>query len=196
VNAEIAESKGERTRRRLLELAIDRFGARGYRSTSVSEIARAAGLTQAAAYAYFAGKEDLFVAAVDADASALIDGAYAGVEELALPQFFPAFIVALSADLASHPLARRVLAGREPDVIPRLVELPAMQAVTARMESRLRHAQSAGKVRADIDPARLCAGIEAIVVALLLSMVQIGGTPTRRHQTGVVEAFDLLLGPG
>ena len=41
-------TKGERTRRRLLELAIERFGERGYRATSVSEIARAAGLTQAA----------------------------------------------------------------------------------------------------------------------------------------------------
>jgi len=196
VSADLAETKGERTRRRLLELAIDRFGARGYRSTSVSEIARAAGLTQAAAYAYFAGKEDLFVAAVDADASALIDGAYAGVAELALPQLFPSFIVALSADLPAHPLARRVLAGREPEVIARLVELPAMQTVTARMETRVRKAQAAGTVGANVDAAKLCAGIEAIVVALLLSMVQIGGAPTRRHQAGVVEAFAALLRPG
>ena len=40
----------------------------GYRTTSVSEIARAAGLTQATAYAYFDNKESLFVAAVDVDA--------------------------------------------------------------------------------------------------------------------------------
>jgi AcrR family transcriptional regulator len=187
------ETKGERTRRRLLELAIETFGTRGYRSTSVSGIARQAGVTQAAAYAYFEGKEDLFVAAVDADATDLIADAYAEVDDLPLHQLFPAFIGSLGAGLERHPLARRVLAGREPDVIPRLVELPAMQAITDQIEARVRAAQSTGEVRSDVDPERLCAGIEAIVVALLLSVVQIGGTPTRRHQVGVVEAFDGLL---
>ena len=52
-----------------------RFAADGFRRTSVSDIAREAGLTPAAAYAYFAGKEGLFQAAVDADAGALIEGA-------------------------------------------------------------------------------------------------------------------------
>src|SRR5689334_383852 len=68
-----AETKGERTRRRILEMAIDCFGRRGYRATSVSQIARAASLTQAASYAYFDNKEALFRAAVDADVSDLID---------------------------------------------------------------------------------------------------------------------------
>ena len=64
-------TKGDRTRRRLLDLAVRRFAADGYRRTSVSDIARDADLTPAAVYAYFAGKEALFQAAVDADASAL-----------------------------------------------------------------------------------------------------------------------------
>ena len=69
----VAPGKGERTRQRLLEIAVRRFAADGFRRTSVSDIARAAGLTPAAAYAYFAGKEGLFQAAVDADAAALIE---------------------------------------------------------------------------------------------------------------------------
>ena len=67
--ASTAATKGERTRQRLLALAIEHFGDRGYRATSVSEIARAAGVTQATAYAYFDNKESLFVAAVDDDAT-------------------------------------------------------------------------------------------------------------------------------
>jgi AcrR family transcriptional regulator len=191
--APVSETKGERTRRRLLELAIERFGDRGYRSTSVSEIARRTGVTQAAAYAYFAGKEDLFVAAVDADATELIAGAYAKVESLPLPQLFPAFVMSLSQDLGRHPLAHRVLSGQEPEVIARLVDLPAMRSITAQIEQRVGAAQARGQVRPDVDAERLCAGIEAIVVALLLTVVQIGGTPTRRHQVGVIEAFDGLL---
>jgi len=38
-------SKGDRTRQRLLEIAVKRFAADGYRRTSVSDIARDAGLT-------------------------------------------------------------------------------------------------------------------------------------------------------
>src|ERR671910_1608635 len=71
----VAPGKGERTRQRLLEIAVRRFAADGFRRTSVSDIAREAGLTPAAAYAYFAGKDGLFQAAVDADASALIEAA-------------------------------------------------------------------------------------------------------------------------
>ena len=47
----MTETKGERTRRRLLELAVRRFADEGYRATSVSAIARDAGITQAAVYA-------------------------------------------------------------------------------------------------------------------------------------------------
>ncbi len=59
-------SKGDRTRQRLLEIAVQRFAADGYRRTSVSDIARDAGLTPAATYAYFRNKEALFQAAAEA----------------------------------------------------------------------------------------------------------------------------------
>ena len=44
----VAPGKGERTRRRLLDIAVQRFAADGFRRTSVSDIAREAGLTPAA----------------------------------------------------------------------------------------------------------------------------------------------------
>src|SRR5262249_56215036 len=74
----VVPGKGERTRQRLLDIAIRRFAEDGFRRTSLSDIARAAGLTPAAAYAYFAGKGGLFQAAVDADAGALIAAARSG----------------------------------------------------------------------------------------------------------------------
>src|SRR5260370_42443038 len=66
----LGATKGERTRRALLDAAIARFGRDGYRGTSVAEIARDARLSGTAAYAYFPSKEALFVAAVDEDAAA------------------------------------------------------------------------------------------------------------------------------
>ncbi len=105
-------SKGDRTRARLLDVAVARFARDGYRRTSVSDIARDAGVTPAAVYAYFAGKEALFVAAVDRDADGLIDSARAARHGTTVVARLVAFVDALAARLEHHPLARRVLAGR------------------------------------------------------------------------------------
>lgn len=188
-------SKGERTRRRLLELAIARFGDRGFRATSVSEIARAAGLSQAAVYAYFANKEELFVAAIDEDANTLIGESRAEVDGIPIDRLLPAYLVAFFARLDRHPLARRVLAGQEPEVIGRLLELPALQRWTALLEADLRLGQVEGTVRHDVDAHKLAAGVEALILSLLFATVQLGGLSNARHQTGVVEAFDALLRP-
>ena len=190
-----AETKGERTRRRILEIAIDRFGQRGYRATSVSEIARSAGLTQAASYAYFDSKESLFRAAVDRDASALIDEVGLMVEDVPVSQLIPSVIVYAVMALSGHPLAHRVLAGHEPDEVPRLVELPALRMFGELIADRLAEAQKHGEVRDDLDAQVLAAGIESLVMGLLFTTIQSGGAATPRHQVGVVEAFDLMIRP-
>jgi AcrR family transcriptional regulator len=110
---ESAETKGERTRRRLLALAVERFGDRGYRATSVSEVARAAGLTQAAVYAYFDGKEALFDAAVDADAELLVAEVRDRLADVDARLLLPSFLVAALTAVDAHPLIRRVLDGDE-----------------------------------------------------------------------------------
>ena len=191
-----AESKGERTRRRLVEVAIERFGRRGYRATSVSEIARTTGLTQAAAYAYFANKEELFLAAVDTDADALVSQAIEQIDgELPVRALVPAFLIHIFTALDTHPLARRVLAGQEPDAIAQLVELPAVRHFSEFAVERFREGQTRGEVREDVDLAVIAAGLEALVLGLLFSTVQSGGIATPRHQEGVVAAFDAMLRP-
>ncbi|MEZ5144908.1 MAG: helix-turn-helix domain-containing protein [Acidimicrobiales bacterium] len=194
VAADHAETKGERTRRRLLEIAVDRFGRRGFRATSVSEIAREAGLTQAAAYAYFDGKDALFAAAVDTDASDLLDQAGAQVEATPIDVLIPTIIVVLVVGLEDHPLTKRVLAGQEPEALPRLVDLPAVERFADRIGGRLTRGQATGEVRADIDIPVLQHGIESIVISLLMSSIQ-SGVALERHQLGVVAAFDAMLRP-
>lgn len=194
-SAESRETKGERTRRRLLELAIERFGQRGFRATSVSEIARAADLTQAAAYAYFEGKDALFEAAVEADAGSLIDEVAERVAGLPVRELIPSMIVWAVVGLDAHPLARRLLAGQEPDQIPRLAELQAMRRFGSLIAAELRVAKERGEVRQDLDPEVVAAGIESLVLGLLFSMVLAGPSSDSRRLDGVVEAFDLMLRP-
>jgi AcrR family transcriptional regulator len=189
------ETKGERTRRRLLEIAVERFGSQGYRGTSVSEIARAAGLTQAAVYAYFESKEQLFDAAVDADAEAAILAAAAGVATTPAAQLVPMVLVLLVGGLGNHPLAERVLAGKEPDTLPRLVDLPALGQLRSLIADRVRLAQETEEVRRDIDPDQFADGAEAIILSLLMSITVIGQATETRRQLGVLTIFDAALRP-
>lgn len=189
------ETKGERTRRRLLEIAIDRFGDRGYRSTSVSEIARSAGLTQAAAYAYFSNKEKLFDAAVDADAAAAIAEAADHTDGVPPNQLVPMLLVQFLGHLDEHPLVRRVLGGHEPEAMRRLINLPALTRLTGAIADRVRDGQTAGDVRSDLDADAFSHGAETIILSLLMSVVQVGATTEARRQLGVITIFDAVLRP-
>ena len=90
-------TKGQRTRQRLLRVAVDRFGTQGFRGTSVSQLSRDAGLAPAAAYAYFADKDAYWTAAIEAD----LDALEAEIRDAALRSEQP--IYDLMAGL--HPLA-------------------------------------------------------------------------------------------
>jgi AcrR family transcriptional regulator len=190
----VAPGKGERTRQRLLDIAVRRFAADGFRRTSVSDIAREAGLTPAAAYAYFAGKEGLFQAAVDADAGALIDAAReAGARGGSARERLFLFVAELRERVEDHPLARRVLSGLEPDVAARLVTIPSLVALTAGLADELAEAQATGEIRRDADPAELAVGLETIVLALLMAELQTGLTVEPERQAGVLSVIDAAL---
>jgi AcrR family transcriptional regulator len=197
------ETKGERTRRRLLELAVEQFGRNGFRATSVTEITRGAGLTQAASYAYFQSKGELFRAAVDTDVADLVSSLEEPLQETPIRELLPSMLVLLAGKLDEHPLAVRVLAGQEPDVVAELRSLPALAQVRARLAERLTVAQLAGEVRSDVDAERLATGLQVVLVALLTSMTIARGTgddtpdplPEADVIAGVLEVFDALLRP-
>jgi AcrR family transcriptional regulator len=175
---------------------VQRFAADGFRRTSVSDIAREAGLTPAAAYAYFAGKEGLFQAAVDADAGALIEAARSAAAEgaSAREQLF-LFVGELRERVDDHPLARRVLSGLEPEVVARLLTIPSLVALTAALADELAEAQAASDIRPDVDPAELAVGLETIVLALLMAELQTGLTVEPERQAGVLAVMDAALRP-
>lgn len=171
------ETKGERTRRSILDAAIARFAREGYRGTSVSDVARDVGVGGSAVYAYFPNKEALFVAAVDEDAARHINDTFAS-----LPLGFTtgdarAAVVALLEALDRHPLARRVLAGLEPEFTVRLIGIAALEQVRKDLGEYFAAEQAAGVVRADVDPRSLARGLVTLVLSLLMSLVQTGLEP-------------------
>src|SRR5688500_666405 len=140
-------TKGEQTRDAVLRAAVERFGREGYRATSVADIARDAGIGGTVAYAYFPGKEALFFAAVDEDAAGVIGEGLASIETT-LVGWHQVLMTTLVGAVERHPLARRLLAGLEPDVTERVLEIPALAELRRAVAERLRTEQAAGTVRA------------------------------------------------
>lgn len=186
--------KGERTRQALLAAAIARFGRDGFRGTAVADVARDARLSSTAAYAYFPNKEALFLAAVDEDAAAVIDeGLSSVVDHIDVDYWRRNLIFTLLAAVERHPLARRVLAGLEPEFTVRLLAIPALEQLRKASGDRIRDQQLAGEIRADIDAATMANGLITIVLSLVMSLVQLGTDPAMLLGPDVAAVVDAAL---
>lgn len=192
----IPETKGAQTRRAILRAAVARFGRDGYRATSVADIARDAGVGGTVAYAYFPNKEALFFAAVDEDASAVIHEGVASTLEFAdtdIRHWQDNLIFTLVAAVERHPLARRLLAGLEPEHTPRVLEMPALNELRKAASEKLRAGQLAGIVRPDIDPAAVANGIIALMLSVLMSVTQLGSQTAVTYANDVAAVFEAAL---
>jgi AcrR family transcriptional regulator len=189
-------SKGARTRRHLLDAAIVRFGRDGYRGSSVAEIAREVGLSAPAAYVYFPNKEALFLAAVDEDAAAVIDEGLTSIAgSKGTARWRRALITTLFESVDRHPLARRILAGLEPEFTVRLLDIPALEQMRKACGELVRSRQLAGQVSSDIDAVTMGRGLVTIVLSLLMSSIQLGVEPATLLGSDVAAFFDAALGP-
>lgn len=188
-------SKGEQTRRSILEAAIARFGRDGFRATSVADIARDAGVGGTVAYAYFDNKESLFLAALDHDAAEVIGEGVTHLLEVDEPGWQATLVFTLIEALERHPLARRVLSGLEPGVTDRVIDIPAMNELRRTIAERLRTQQESGTVRRDIDPDAIADGGVGIVVAILMAVLQFGPATIDSFGAGIMAVFDAALLP-
>ena len=159
--------------------AIRRFAIDGYQRTSVADVAREVGMTPGAPYRYFADKEALFLAAVDADGAELIDlvrssvfGQLGGPVSAVLGRLTEQ----LSQALDNHPLVARVLSGAEPMGPERILALPNLAALRSELTMLLQLGQDAGVVRTGTDPAVLALGIETAVLYQLAHIASLRGS--------------------
>src|SRR3954463_10281223 len=101
--AEALQTKGAQTRQAILDAAIVRFGRDGYRTTSVADIARDAGVGGTVAYSYFPSKEALFLAAIDDDAAAVIHEGLSSMIDDSIADWRETLIFTLLASVEHHP---------------------------------------------------------------------------------------------
>jgi AcrR family transcriptional regulator len=193
-SGETLQTKGAQTRQAILDAAIPRFGREGYRATSVADIARDASVGGTVPYAYFSDKEALFLAALDEDAAAVIhEGLSGAFESPELADWRQRLLFTLLGAVERHPLARRLLAGLEPEVTDRVLEIPALTELRKACAERLRAEQLTGAVRPDIDPVAIGNGIVAIMLSLLMSVVQLGTEAAAPYSRDVAAVFEAAL---
>jgi AcrR family transcriptional regulator len=188
--------KGAQTRQAVLAAAIERFGRDGYRATSVADIARDAQVTGTVPYAYFPNKTALFVAALDEDAAGVIHEAVSTIlEDPDARAWQSTVMLTLVEALETHPLARRILAGLEPHVTDRMLDIPALAELRKAVADRIAADQILGVVRADVDPSALANGTVTIILSLLMSVIQFGQGGLADHGPDVFAVFEAAFSP-
>ncbi|MBI4935430.1 MAG: TetR/AcrR family transcriptional regulator [Actinobacteria bacterium] len=187
-----ALTKGQRTRERLLRAAVDRFGAQGYRATSVSQLSRDAGLTPAAAYAYFADKDACWAAAVTADLDDLAEQITARAMSSSRPLY--ELMSLLVQGLHDHPLARRVMVEGTPADLNLVLQHHLFAGTTSMVARGLRARQALGVLSADADPDVLARGIETVMFSMVLSTVRAGLDEEPERIASVLEVLRLAVG--
>jgi len=186
--------RGEQTRRAILDAAIARFGRDGFQSSSVAKIARDAGVGGTLTYAYFPSKEALFLAALDEDAAGVIEEGVSSVLAHEDPRAWrETLIFTLVEALDHHPLARRVMAGLEPHVTGRVLDVPALAELRQAVAERLRAEQATGLVRPDIDPVAVASGAVMIILSLVMSVLQFGIEGAVRYGPDIMAVFEAAL---
>ena len=144
------------------------------------------------AYTYFPNKEALFLAALDVDAAAVIEEGLLSVTDDVDDWRLTLFFTLIEA-VDHHPLARRVLAGLEPEVTDRVLELPALEELRKACTSLIGSGQLEGSVRPDIDPVAMGNGVVSLMLSLLMSVVQVGRPAALAYGADVAAVLEAAL---
>ena len=148
------------------------------------------------AYNYFPNKEALFLAAVDEDAAGLIQLAVDHLSDFVERDNWRATLLLLLVEAVDdHPLAKRLLGAKEPDVTDRVLQIPALEELRKVVAERIRMEQLDGLVRVDINPVEVGHGLVSIFLSLLMSVVQLGPDTITEYAPGVMAVMQAALLP-
>jgi hypothetical protein len=78
-------------------------------------------------------------------------------------------------------------------VTVRVLEIPALNELRKACTEMLRSGQAAGTVRPDIDPAAIGNGIIALMLAVLMSVTQLGRQAAVAYSADVAAVFEAAL---
>jgi AcrR family transcriptional regulator len=190
-------AQAARRREQLLAVALALFSERGYRGTSVRDITRAAGVTEAVLYHYFANKADLWAAVL---ATYAPFGQVDRILEEAAATPLEEALGAVARELL------RLLRERQQLVLTLLSEAPVEPDVARVLERFLDEVESAlaaffarrqarGEIAADVDVAAAAHVVQgALLVRLLTTALTPHGDETAGDEAVADRLARLLVG--
>ena len=179
-------TKGEQTRRRIVEAAAPIFNRQGYEGSSLADLMAATGLKKGGIYRHFSSKEELAAEAFDyawesawRTRARFVDENAAGVD--ALKQRIAAFIERRSPVPGGCPVLNTAIAATDGNPVLRARVGKALRTWRASLQKLAEDAAARGEIRPGVDPKTVATVIIATLEgALMISRLERSDDALRR----------------
>jgi TetR/AcrR family transcriptional repressor of nem operon len=192
-------TKGEQTRRKIVEAAAPIFNKRGYEGSSLRDLMEATGLEKGGIYRHFSSKEELAAEAFDYTWEAARDVRYAHLDENGngidkLKQFIANFVDHRSPVAGGCPILNTAVEADDGNPVLRARVAKALKSWLTRLQNIVEQAQVRGEARAEADPKAVATLIVASLEgALMMSRIQRNDDALRRVQAHLDDYVDASL---
>src|SRR3984893_8062147 len=161
-------TKGEQTRKRIVEAAAPIFNKRGYEGSSLNDLMEATGLKKGGIYRHFTSKEELAAEAFDYTWETAWNTRLLHVDENAngidkLKQLIANFIEHRPPIAGGCPILHPAIDADDGNPVLRAHVAKALRSWLSRLQNIVEQAQERGETRPGIDPK----GVATLIVALL-----------------------------
>ena len=181
-------TKGEQTRRKIVEAAAPIFNQRGYEGSSLNDLMEATGLKKGGIYRHFSSKEELAAEAFDYTWEAAwnarllhVDEKTSGIEKL--KQLIANFLDYRSPVAGGCPILNTATDADDGNPVLRARVVKALRSWLARLQAIVKQAKRRGETRVDIESRAVATLIVASLEgALMISRLERNDDALRRVQ--------------
>ena len=182
-------TKGEQTRRKIVEAAAPIFNQHGYEGSALNDLMQATGLKKGGIYRHFSSKEELAAEAFDYTWEAAwnarllhVDEKTNGIEKL--KQLIANFVDYRSPVAGGCPILNTAIDADDGNPILRTRAAKALRSWLSRLQAIVEQAQERGETRRGVDPKAVATLIVASLEgALMMSRLQRNDDALRRVQS-------------
>src|SRR6202790_3102798 len=189
-------TKGEQTRRKIVEAAAPIFNQRGYEGSSLNDLMEATGLEKGGIYRHFTSKEELAAEAFDYTWEAAwnarllhVDEKTNGIEKL--KQLIANFVEHRSPVAGGCPILNTATDADDGNTVLRARVAKALRSWLSRLQVIVEQARERRETRPGVDARAVATLIVASLEgALMMSRLQRSGEALRRVQSHLIRYLD------
>ncbi len=181
-------TRGEQTRRKIVEAAAPIFNQRGYEGSSLNDLMEATGLKKGGIYRHFSSKEELAAEAFDYTWDAAWNARLLHVDEKAngiekLKQLIANFVDQRSPVAGGCPILNTAIDADDGNPVLRTRVVKALRSWVGRLQTIVKQARKRGETRGGVDPKAVATLIVATLEgAFMMSRLERNDEPLRRVQ--------------